>query len=183
MRREPRFDRPPPAPKPADNSIDVMIIVLFWLLIVLVSCAFDCGVADAQDLVVPDAQLPTTGEILALDAGERAPHDGMLIADEDLVAWRQAIERLTFQLAALRELDARTLALRLDEERARTRAAEERVTLRDELWRDRAQELATALSAAQAQRGPAWYEQPLLWVVVGAILGGAVVGLVAAALN
>lgn len=167
-----------------DSSVVPALIL--WLVAILVAAGVsDCtGVASAQEpqLEVPDVQLPTTGEILALDAGDRAPRAGMLIEDADLVLWRQTIERLTFQLAALRELDARTLALRLDEERARTRAAEERTALRDELWRARAEEISAALSASRGREGPAWYEQPLLWLVVGAVLGGALVGLIASAI-
>ena len=173
---------------------DALVVLWFWCLISVVTFGVSNCTAEAQDapavsapaadvpLSIPDVQLPSTGEILALDAGERAPHDGMLIDDADLVAWRQMIERLTFQLAALRELDARTLALRLDEERARTRAADERTALRDELWRARAQELSASLATAQGRQGPAWYEQPLLWVVIGAVLGGALVGLIAHAI-
>lgn len=151
----------------------------------LIECSHEPAFAqDVAPLVVPDVQLPASHEILALDSGDRAPRDGMLINDEDLVAWRQRIEQLTFQLAALRELDSRTLALRLDEERARTGAATDRASLRDELWRQRAAELSASLATAQAQaaRGPAWYDAPILWTLIGAVLGGALVGLIASAL-
>lgn len=163
--------------------LSALILILIWLAFVFFAAFAGSSTADAQDLVVPDVQLPVTGEILALDSGDRAPHAGMLIADEDLVAWRQAIERLTYRLVATVALDAQTCDLRVHEDASRTAAATDRLTLHDELWTQRATDLSTALAESRSRQGPAWYEQPLLWVVVGAILGGAVVGLIAGAVR
>jgi hypothetical protein len=172
-----------------------------WFYVLVAGCvllsflATECehaSLAHAQDtpatapapLTVPDVQLPVTGEILALDAGDRAPHAGMLILDDDLVAWRQTIERLAYRLGATIAMDAQTLSLRLDQEHARTTACEERVSLRDELWRARATELGAALATSQAHANDrGFWESPLLWTIVGAVLGGAVVGLIAGALR
>lgn len=117
----------------------------------------------------PDVQLPG-GEILALEQGERAPRPGMLIGDEDLVAWRQTIERLSYQLAAERALAGQLLTARLEMERARTRAAEERLTLHETLWRQRAEELSRDLARARADSGPSWYESPILWFAGGVVV-------------
>lgn len=165
----------------------LFFVALVWILaLALQEC--DPSPAAAQDtpapITVPDVQLPVTSEILALDAGERAPHAGMLILDDDLEEWHRTIERLAYRLGATVAMDAQTLSLRLDQEHARTTACEERVSLRDELWRARATELGAALATSQAHASDrGFWESPFLWTVVGVVLGGAVVGLIAGALR
>ncbi len=160
------------------------ILIPIAFLVLMSTCT-----ARAQDtltvppLELPDAQPTVTHPILALDAGDRAPRTGMLIDDGDLVAWRQMIERLAYELGAQRSLAAATCDLRVHEEQSRTGAAQAEITLRESLWTARVTELTQALTTAREHEGPAWYEQPMLWTVVGAILGAAVVGVIAGAVH
>lgn len=126
-----------------------------------------------------DVQLPPMGDVLALDAGDRAPHAGMLIGDDDLVVWRQAIERLQFQLQSERTVAAAVLEHKLAEERLRTAAATETLALHDRMWTDRVADLSRQLATAREHQGPAWYEQPGLWFGLGVL--ATVIAVVAAA--
>jgi hypothetical protein len=157
----------------------ILIAIAFLLLIS--TCTAHAQTVPPLEL--PDAQPTVTHPILDLDAGDRAPRAGMLIDDDDLVSWRQMIERLAYELGAQRSLATATCDLRVHEETLRTAAARAELALRDGLWTSRVEELAAQLDQARGRQGPAWYEQPLLWTVVGAILGGAVVGVIAGAVR
>jgi hypothetical protein len=146
----------------------------------VIAILFLASLAHAQDMPqlpdVPEVQLETSGgSILALEQGQRAPRAGMLIADEDLAAWRLEIRRLRFQLDAQRNVFQLTMEARLEQERARTRAAEDRLELRDRLWGQRAQELSDQLAVSRADEGPAWYEHPVLWFAAGVACSVAIV--------
>lgn len=136
------------------------------------------SMAMAQELPeVPEVELPVSGEIVALERGDRAPSAGMLILDADLVAWRHRIERLTFELHAERVTAAAICESRIEQERLRLAAAEDRLELRERLWGDEASRLAAELVTAreEANAGPDFLEHPLLWFGTGfvvAALGG-----------
>jgi multidrug resistance efflux pump len=123
----------------------------------------------------PDAaaefRLPEPGEILPLRRGATAPRDGLLIDAGDLLQIQQEYERMRFLLERTTERDRETCDVRVEMERARTSACEERLRLRDELWTARQAELAAAVAEArEAARNAAeraWFESPILWFVVG----------------
>lgn len=117
--------------------------------------------------------------IVALEDHEAAPFAGMLIPDDELVAWRREIERLRFELVliqqradALRAADA-TLA------EASRRVGDERLALREELWTERATSLTRERDEARSRQGPRWWQRGSLWFPVGLAVG-AVIGVVAA---
>lgn len=159
----------------------IALLTIGFLL--LSTCVARAQTLTVPPLVLPEVTIPETHPIVALDANERAPRDGMLIDDDDLVAWRHEIERLRYELGAHVSLAAATCDLRVHEEQSRTGAAQAEMALHESLWTARAQELTTALATARGREGPAWYEQPVLWTIVGAILGGAVVGVIAGAVR
>jgi len=126
---------------------------------------------------VPDVSLPSAGEVLALDAGERAPHAGMLVLDDDLFALQSELAGARLRLTADAQLAAQVLEARLAQERARTTAAEERVQLHDGLWSGRQRELLERVALAERRAERQWWEHPALWVVIGLVVG--VAGVVA----
>jgi hypothetical protein len=132
--------------------------------------------AVAQDTAAPDAQLqlPATGDILPLRRGQAAPQDGLLIDAHDLLDIQQSYERMRFLLGLTHDRDVQLGDVRVQMEQARTRAAEERLTLHDTLWADRQAELVASLQAAQQQAQHAaerqWFESPILWAAIGAVL-------------
>lgn len=119
-------------------------------------------------------QLPDTGDILPLRRGQTAPQDGLLIDPHDLLSIQQEYERMRFMLGLTHDRDVQLCDIRVQEEQARTHAAEERLTLHDTLWTDRQQELVAAVQAAQQQAQRAgqrdFWESPPLWAAIGVIL-------------
>jgi hypothetical protein len=122
-------------------------------------------------------QLPDPGDILPLRRGTPAPQDGLLIAASDLLSIQQSYERMRFLLGLTQQRDAEVCDVRVQVEHAHTAAAEERLTLRDELWTARQTELTGAIAALQAQVQQAqhsaerqWYEAPALWFAVGIVV-------------
>jgi hypothetical protein len=148
-----------------------MTRILFLLVLLAPSTAL------AQETAVPtesdEFRLPEPGEILPLRRGTAAPRDGLLIDQEDLLQIQMEYERMRYLLTRTAERDAEVCDVRVEMERARLTACEERLRLRDELWTAREDELndtiveerATARRAAERQ----WWESPVLWFVVGAV--------------
>lgn len=110
------------------------------------------------------------GEVSFVLQGRPAPFSGFLIEGEDLARWRFHIETLEYRLARDAEAAAARLEVLLDAERARTSAAEERLLLRNTLWTQRTEELATALAEARRSAQREWWESPLLWFASGVIV-------------
>jgi hypothetical protein len=140
------------------------------------------AVASGQDAIAPGTpeqfQLPETGEVLPLRRGAAAPHDGLLIEAADLLQIRNEYERMRYLLTRTAERDSERCDVRVQIEHAHVLAAEERLTLRDDLWTARQTELVTQVQATQEQARRAaerqWYDAPLLWAVIGAAVVGVV---------
>lgn len=116
-------------------------------------------------------RLPEPGEVLPLRRGATAPRDGLLIDAEDMLRISQEYDRMRYLLTRTSERDRETCDVRVEMERARTGACEERLRLRDELWTARQNELAALVTEARSQAQHAaerqWFENPVLWFVVG----------------
>lgn len=137
------------------------------------------SVARAQDVEPNPYQLAEPSqEILPLRRGAVAPRDGLLIDAADLLQIRADYERLRYLLQRTTERDSEVCDVRVQIEQSRTAACGERVTLRDELWGQRQAELIAQLAAAEQRARQAahreWYEEPILWAVVGAVAVGVV---------
>jgi hypothetical protein len=142
--------------------------------------AFPCA-ALAQETAAPVAEefrLPDPGEILPLRRGTPAPRDGLLIGADEMLQIQMEYDRMRYLLGRTSERDRELCDVRIEMERARLLAAEERLRLRDELWGGRQAELAAAIEEARRQAAEAgqrgWYESPALWFTVGAIVVGAI---------
>lgn len=117
---------------------------------------------------------------VALEAGQPAPHAGLLILDDVAVRWRQEIERLRFEIG-LNEQRIASMRLAHDEAiAAHEEASRARLALHDELWGQRATDLREAAEQARRERdearrreGPRWYQRPGLWFALGAGAAGA----------
>lgn len=125
---------------------------------------------------VEEFRLPEPGEVLPLRRGAAAPRDGLLIDAEDMLRISQEYDRMRYLLTRTAERDAETCEVRIEMERARIGACEERLRLRDELWTARQAELVALVTEAReqarhaAERG--WHENPILWFVVGVAATG-----------
>jgi len=133
----------------------------------------------AQEAPPTEYQLTEpTQEILPLRRGTAAPRDGLLIDASDLLQIRADYERLRYLLARTTERDAETCEVRVEMERARIGACEERLRLRDELWTARQAELVALVTEAREQARQAaergWYENPIIYFIVGAVVVGLV---------
>lgn len=135
-------------------------------------------IALAQEVPAPppatpeeEFRLPEPGEVLPLRRGAAAPRDGLLIDAEDMLRISQEYDRMRYLLTRTAERDAETCDVRVEMERARLSACEERLRLRDELWADRQDELALQIEAARTEARRAaerqFWESPVLWFVVG----------------
>lgn len=138
--------------------------------------------AVAQDAPAPVAseefRLPDPGEILPLRRGVAAPRDGLLIDASSLLQIQQEYDRMRYLLGRTSERDRELCDVRVEMERARLSAAEDRLSLRDDLWGTREEDLLRQLHEAQeqarraAERG--WWESEALWFAVGVVATGAV---------
>ena len=143
------------------------------------------AVAPATTLVptpTDQFQLPDPGDILPLRRGTPAPQDGLLIDASDLLSIQQSYERMRFLLGLTTQRDTEVCDVRVQIEHARTSAAEERVTLHDELWTGRQGELTAAIAALQVQVQQAqhaaerqWHEAPALWFAIGVVVSAVAV--------
>lgn len=152
-------------------------------LLPLAQASAQDGSLEAPPAAGEPASTEPEGAVAFVLEGGRAPFSGFLIEGEDLARWRFRIETLEYRLDA----DARAAAARvevlLEAERARTHAAEERLTLRETLWTARVEELAATLAEARRAAERQWYESEALWFAVGAVVAVAAVIGVGAALN
>lgn len=145
------------------------LVFLVTTFVIFTGCAASLAGAQAPRL-----------RIVALDSGTPAPYAGMLVPDDELVAWRREIERLRFEVELARQ---RADALRAADAvlaEARARAGDERLALSTELWTRRAADLTRERDEARAKRGPRWWQRGALWLPIGFIVGGSVVAIVEA---
>lgn len=144
-------------------------VLLSLLLILPARSAAQENPSEAAELRLPEPE-----EILPLRRGAPAPRDGLLIGAADLLQIQQEYERMRYLLDRTAERDRETCDVRVEMERARISACEERLRLRDELWTARQAELTAALvDAREATRAAAersWFEHPALWFAVGVVV-------------
>ena len=85
---------------------------------------------------------------------------------------------MRYLLSRTSERDRELCDVRVEMERARLSAAEERLRLRDDLWGSREGDLLRQLRESQAQARRAaergWWESEALWFAVGVVATGAV---------
>jgi hypothetical protein len=134
-----------------------------------------------EPIVAPPAEefrLPEPSEILPLRRGAAAPRDGLLIDAGDMLQIQQEYDRMRYLLSRTSERDRELCDVRVEMERARLSAAEERLRLRDDLWGSREGDLLRQLRESQAQARRAaergWWESEALWFAVGVVATGAV---------
>lgn len=125
--------------------------------------AFADDIRDSRPLSV---ELP---EPRLLREGERAPFTGQLLVQEDVLRWARTIEDLEYRLELDRTTEQERCSIRLQLEEARTKNAEDRLNLRETLWRQRAEELSNSLRNAQKNAIREWWESPPLWFAGGAL--------------
>jgi hypothetical protein len=133
------------------------------------------ALASAQG--VPGADV-AIADPLPLDAGERAPHAGMLVLDDDLEALQSRLHLCLFDLHASDDLHHQVCDSLVAIEHARTTACADSAELHDRMWSERATQWAAQLAAAQRSAAREWWESPALW----ALVGGAVVAAISVAL-
>jgi len=156
----------------------VTVAVLFWLVAPVICAqapAAPPSAASAVAAVSTDQfQLPVPGDILPLHRGQPAPQDGLLVAEDDMLHIRQEYDRMRFLLGLMTQHDSEVCDVRVQTEQARTQAATDRLTLTNQLWTARQQELLASIQAAQHQAQQAaqreWYESPALWAAIGVVL-------------
>lgn len=128
----------------------------------------------------PGGPVPPSERVESLRRGTPAPFDGILV-EPVLHAWYvQRIERLEFRLSADLAREAERQAVLLDLERARTRAADDRLVLHTGLWQDRVTAAERRTASVQRQlererRGSIW-TQPLFWYIAGVVTVVVLVG-------
>lgn len=123
-------------------------------------------------------RLPEPDDYVPLRRGAAAPHDGLLIEAADMLQIHQEYERMRYLLTRTAERDIELCDVRVEMERARLTACNERLMLRDDLWTARQAELTAQIVEARAEARRAaergWYENVVLWFVVGVVATGAV---------
>lgn len=156
-----------------------LVRVLIGAATLLVGALYAPTVSIAQDVTAAqDVQLP---EPTLLHQGDRAPFQGELITQEDLLRWAMRIEFLQRELVLDAQRADAVTAAKLDMERARTQAAEDRLRLHEALWTQRATLLGQEVTAARRSAERQWYESPVLWFCVGVVLtAGATIALAVA---
>lgn len=129
--------------------------------------------ASGQEAPVEEFRLPEPGDVLPLRRGASAPRDGLLIDAASMLRITQEYDRMRYLLTRASERDRETCEVRIEMERARIGACEDRLRLRDELWTARQAELVTAVTEARqaAQRAGErqFWESPALWFAVGVV--------------
>jgi hypothetical protein len=151
-----------------------MLRVLAIILSVAVATLPARVVAQPPAAPADQFQLPEPGDILPLRRGQSAPQDGLLIDAHDLLSIQQEYERMRFQLGLVERRDTEVCDVRVQVEHARTAAAEERLSLHDELWTARQTELLATIEQARqqarhaAERG--FFDEPAVWFAIGIIV-------------
>ncbi len=129
---------------------------------------------------------PGAGQIVALRLRQPAPFAGLLIEQDDLVRWRLEIERLRFELDAERRRAAAELEVHRGLFERHLALSNDRLTLVQSLWEERATELQQSLQQALERAERDLWEQPGFSVAIGLAIGlvlgvaGMAVALVAA---
>lgn len=129
------------------------------------------AIGEGANGVVPGEPPGADGEIVALDANERAPWAGLLIEETDLVKWKLTIDHLRFRLDRDIRLEIEKSGIRVGVEKEKMALAQESYRLREGMYKERLAERDKAILAAEkraeeaSERG--FFEQPLLWFVAG----------------
>ena len=151
------------------------LCILLSLLLPVTAFAQEAPVAPPP---VEEFALPEPGDLVPLRRGTAAPRDGLLIDAVDMLRISQEYDRMRYLLTRTAERDAETCGVRVEMERARIGACEERLRLRDELWTARQAELVALVTEAREQARQAaergWYENPVIYFIVGAVVVGLV---------
>jgi hypothetical protein len=108
-------------------------------------------------------------DIVHLPQNRPAPFEGFLLREDDLLRWRQRIELLEHRLTLDIDTERRVAALQMALEQARTRAVEERLALRERLWREQTAALAQELDKARRAAVRGFWETPSLWFAFGLV--------------
>jgi len=108
-------------------------------------------------------------DIVHLPQNRPAPFEGFLLREDDLLRWRQRIELLEHRLTLDLDTERRVAAVQVSLEQARTRAVEERLALRERLWREQTAALARELEKARRAAVRGFWEQPSLWFAFGLV--------------
>ena len=151
------------------------LCILLSLLLPVTALAQEVPVASPS---AEEFALPEPDDLVPLRRGAAAPRDGLLIDAVDMLRISQEYDRMRYLLTRTAERDAETCGVRVEMERARIGACEERLRLRDELWTARQTELVALVTEAReqarraAERG--WYENPVIYFIVGAVVVGLV---------
>ena len=106
-------------------------------------------------------------DIVHLPQNRPAPFEGYLLREDDLLRWRQRIEMLEHRLTLDLDTERRVAAAQVSLEQARTQAAEERLALRERLWREQTAGLARELEKARSVAVRGFWESPSLWFALG----------------
>lgn len=113
---------------------------------------------------------PALGQdIVHLPQNRPAPFEGYLLREDDLLRWRQRIELLEHRLTLDLDTERRVAAVQVSLEQARTHAVEERLALRERLWREQTAALAQELEKARRAAVRGFWEQPSLWFAFGLV--------------
>ena len=104
--------------------------------------------------------------VVALETGDRAPHAGMLVLDDDLYAQQRDLRLCGAERDQLLARIAATVASQQRIDDARDRAERQRVELHDGLWRQQVVALQAQLAAASEPWRSAW-----LWGAIGLVVG------------
>lgn len=114
------------------------------------------------------------GEIVPLSQSERAPWAGLLIEEADLVRWKLTIDHLQFRLVSDVRLEIEKSSIRVGAVQEKMMLAHESHLLKEKMYQDRLAEKDRFILAAEmkaekaAHRG--FFEQPLVWFVMGAAI-------------
>lgn len=133
----------------------------------------------------PPAQ--ANGQVLSLDHGERAPWDGMLIEQRDLVRWRLEIDNLQFRRDRDVALEHDKCDVQVSYQLRLTDLERERGQMKSVLLQERIDSLANDVVEARkdviraAERG--FFDEPMTWFVGGILISGTLVGIVAFSLR
>lgn len=126
--------------------------------------------AIGQDVPAPpEVELPEMGEVLPLRRGQPAPHDGMLVLQQDFAQIQTDYDRMRWLLTRTQERDREQCESRVTEQTLHTTACEERLSLRDGLWTERQREWAERVAQEQRRAERQWHESPVLWFAIGAV--------------